>query len=530
MVTETYLSPQPLPGWLLSIFPKRQATGGVKDSAHGVDDVIPERQRNSRLTSMGGAMRRQGMTQEEIEVALLAVNTSRCRPPLPEEEVRKIAWSVGRYAPAPDVASVSTNGQGPKEAVGTPWPEPMAQEAFYGLAGDIVKTIEPHTEADRSALLINFLVYFGNEVGNSPHAIAEADRHGTNFDVVLVGRTAKARKGSSRGYIHEFFKQAAPTWTDTRIWGGMSSGEGLIWAVRDPIEKTDPVKEKGRHTGAYETTIIDQGVTDKRLLVYEPEFASVLRVMSRDSNTLSTQIRQAWDSGTLRTMTKNNPAVATGAHISILGHITKEELLRYLTDIEAGNGFANRILWMCTRRAQVLPEGGGTPDYSRLVQPLHDSLEQARLIGRIERDTEAKKAWATIYEELSGEKPGLFGSVTARAEAQVLRLSVLYAAMDGADAIKLSHLKAALAVWEYAEASARYIFGDATGDPVADRILESLRQGELTRTAISYLFQKNVSAARLQQGLNLLVSARRARFERRDTDGTKPTEVWMAIG
>ncbi|MCI0825302.1 MAG: hypothetical protein J4N90_11165, partial [Chloroflexi bacterium] len=94
----------------------------------------------------------------------------------------------------------------------------------------------------------------------------------------------------------------------------MSSGEGLIWAVRDPIEKTDPVKEKGRHTGAYETTIIDQGVTDKRLLVYEPEFASVLRVMSRDSNTLSTQIRQAWDSGTLRTMTKNNPAVATGAH------------------------------------------------------------------------------------------------------------------------------------------------------------------------------------------------------------------------
>ena len=168
MVTETYLSPQPLPGWLLSIFPKRQATGGVKDSAHGVDDVIPERQRNSRLTSMGGAMRRQGMTQEEIEVALLAVNTSRCRPPLPEEEVRKIAWSVGRYAPAPDVASVSTNGQGPKEAVGTPWPEPMAQEAFYGLAGDIVKTIEPHTEADRSALLINFLVYFGNEVATAP--------------------------------------------------------------------------------------------------------------------------------------------------------------------------------------------------------------------------------------------------------------------------------------------------------------------------------------------------------------------------
>ena len=76
-------------------------------------------------------------------------------------------------------------------------------------------------------------------------------------------------------------------------------------------------------------------MADKRLLVYEPEFASVLKVMARDSNTLSAQIRQAWDSGDLRTMVKNNPAVASGTHISILGHITKEELLRYLTDIEA---------------------------------------------------------------------------------------------------------------------------------------------------------------------------------------------------
>ena len=161
--------------------------------------------------------------------------------------------------------------------------------------------------------------------------------------------------------------------------------------------------------------MVDQGVKDKRLLAYEPEFASVLRVMSRDSNTLSTQIRQAWDSGDLRTMTKNNPAVATGAHISILGHITKDELLRYLTDIEAGNGFANRFLWVCTKRAQVLPEGGGTPNYDKLVQPLHYALERARTISTISRDGEAREAWAQIYSELSEGKPGLFGAVTARA-------------------------------------------------------------------------------------------------------------------
>lgn len=90
--------------------------------------------------------------------------------------------------------------------------------------------------------------------------------------------------------------------------------------------------------------------------------------------TLSTQIHQAWDSGDLRTMTKNTPAVATAAHISILEHITKDDLLRYLADIETGNGFANRCLWCCTKRAQILPEGGCDPDFSRF-QPHFRSPE-----------------------------------------------------------------------------------------------------------------------------------------------------------
>ena len=121
----------------------------------------------------------------------------------------------------------------------------------------------------------------------------------------------------------------------------------------------------------------------------------------------------------------------------------------------------------------------------------------------------------------------MFGSVTARAEAQVLRLSVVYAVIDGSEQTKLPHLMAALAVWEYCEASARYIFGDATGDPIADRIIESLRSfGELTRTQISNLFQRNISAARISQALNLLLTTKKARFELRDTEG-KPAEIWM---
>src|SRR5215472_11202690 len=52
------------------------------------------------------------------------------------------------------------------------WPAPLAAQAFYGVAGEIVRCIEPHTEADPAALLFQFLCVFGNLVGRSPNTIA----------------------------------------------------------------------------------------------------------------------------------------------------------------------------------------------------------------------------------------------------------------------------------------------------------------------------------------------------------------------
>ncbi len=69
----------------------------------------------------------------------------------------------------------------------------------------------------------------------------------------------------------------------------------------------------------------------------------------------------------------------------------------------------------------------------------------------------------------------MLGAVTARAEAIVMRLAVVYAVLDGRTHIGVEHLRAALAVWQYCEDSARYVFGDALGDPVADELLEALR-------------------------------------------------------
>jgi hypothetical protein len=60
----------------------------------------------------------------------------------------------------------------------------------------------------------------------------------------------------------------------------------------------EEVKDKGRVTG-YQDVEVDPGVSDKRLLVYEPEFALVLKQMERQGNTLSAILRQAWESGNL---------------------------------------------------------------------------------------------------------------------------------------------------------------------------------------------------------------------------------------
>ena len=41
--------------------------------------------------------------------------------------------------------------------------------------------------------------------------------------------------------------------------------------------------------------MVDPGEPDKRLLVVEEEYSVVLKVASREGNTLTEQLRKAWD-------------------------------------------------------------------------------------------------------------------------------------------------------------------------------------------------------------------------------------------
>jgi Primase C terminal 1 (PriCT-1) len=61
--------------------------------------IIPEGERNNRLFKIACAMRRFGVTAEEILGALRLVNR-RCVPALDPGELRTIARSAARYAPS----------------------------------------------------------------------------------------------------------------------------------------------------------------------------------------------------------------------------------------------------------------------------------------------------------------------------------------------------------------------------------------------------------------------------------------------
>ena len=345
---------------------------------------------------------------------------------------------------------------------------------------------------------------------------------------VIVGPTGHGRKGLSHAESAGVYRLAVADFNE-RLTAGLSSGEGLIAAVRDPISRREAVREDSRVVG-YQEVEVDAGITDKRLLVVETEFSRTLRVLGRDGNTLSPVIRLAWDDGNLKTMTKAS-VTATGAHVSIIGHITREELLHHLDSTEAASGFANRFFWVAAKRSKLLPDGGKVPvsALNKITRRLHEALSAASGVGEMGRDAEASDLWKEVYPALSQGKPGLFGAIVGRSEAYVMRLACIYALMDMSAAVRCSDLTAALALWEYVERTVRYVFGDATGNRTADTILRALRaQGPMTQTDIyDGLFGSKRSAERIGQALSLLAEAGLAASQPLETGG-RPATVWSA--
>lgn len=349
----------------------------------------------------------------------------------------------------------------------------------------MVNTLAPETEADPALLTVSFLVAFGSAVGPGPHARADGAMHPARLNAVGVGDTSKARKGTSWARTHEVMVHADNEWAERRIISGLSTGEGLIRAAADSGH-------------------------DKRIMVVEPEFSRVLIAAGRESNTLSPVLRLGWDSGNLSVVTKE-AVRADGAHVSVLGHMTIDEARAYITPLQASNGFANRFLFTCATRGDLLPNGGNLDEQLvvDLGRKVGDSLDRARTLGLLRRTSAADELWRKLYADMAGDTPGgLLGGLVARAEAQVLRLSLVYALTDASSRVDLKHLEAAWAMWRYCRQSAEFIFGDQVpGGRDGAKVWSIIREagpGGIARNALSQTLSGKLVGAPLDRVLGQL--------------------------
>src|SRR5262245_26526740 len=138
---------------------------------------------------------------------------------LARERVQAFIKSKGKTHGGPQIVA---NNDSEPQAPSVAWPT-MDAAAYHGLAGDVVRTIAPHSEADPVALLMQFLTMAGNVIGRLPYYQVESDRHHANLFTVLVGDSSKARKGTAAGRVRAVVKIADQTWSDDRIKGGLSS-------------------------------------------------------------------------------------------------------------------------------------------------------------------------------------------------------------------------------------------------------------------------------------------------------------------
>jgi putative DNA primase/helicase len=194
----------------------------------------------------------------------------------------------------------------------------MHEDGFPPLVHKFVEAACSNSEAHLVAVASNVLAFFCAMTGRSIfQKIGDASIHCRAFQII-VGKSGKARKGTAETTVREIFRRADEILRKRqgnndrlRIHaGGLSTGEGVAWAIRDAREADDNGK------GA------DAGVADKRLLVIESEMDNTLSQLRRDNNTLSATIRNLFDGRDMEPLTKTNQTKATRPHVVILGHIT----------------------------------------------------------------------------------------------------------------------------------------------------------------------------------------------------------------
>lgn len=345
-------------------------------------------------------------------------------------------------------------------------PPVMPQHAYPALVRDVVSAATYSSEAHPVAVAANVLALFCCAIGRTAfQRIGDAHIHARLF-MLIIGRSGKARKGTAEKLARKLFKLVDALLrklygSDDRLRthaGGLSSGEGVGWAIRDPREPDEKTGKGG-----------DPGVKDKRLLVIESEFANVLAQTKREGNILSATIRNLWDGQDIEPLTKTSQVKATNPHAVVIGHITRHEVCELTTENDASNGLMNRFVMLHVYRPKLVPLPEPTPGevLDALAERLADAIDFAtggdphgNNTREVVMSPAAKAVWCELYPQITRDRDGLAGSLMARSEVYARMLAMVFALIDKRDVIESNDLLAALAWVEYWRESIDFIWRD----------------------------------------------------------------------
>lgn len=189
-----------VPAWLVAML------GGQRPKIReSVSEEIPEGNRNHAMIRFAGLFRRGGMSEGEIFDALAAVNSSRCKPPLRDKELRNIARSAARYEPdfIEESLILSHLHNVPDEPVEEEAEAVFPQDCLQDLPGPmrdafryaVDTSIKPQPELSLAALIALFGAAFGQKV---------CDDYDTRTNVMVLGL---APSGSGKEYPRQVNKR-----------------------------------------------------------------------------------------------------------------------------------------------------------------------------------------------------------------------------------------------------------------------------------------------------------------------------------
>jgi hypothetical protein len=361
------------------------------------------------------------------------------------------------------------------------------EAALYGLPGEIVRKLMPVTDADPAAMLAQTMTLLGNAIGGDvcvDFGGPGEQQHGNLFTLV-VGQSRLGRKGTSYRAVSRLFEEADESWYENRILTGLSSPQALVARLAEPV--------------------VAEGVTpppfDKRTLLLESEYQRLLSTMGRDDGAFSGVLRKLWayerasvDKGTDPRKLITIKA-ARGSHVSMIAHITPQELRKRTNQVRRDGGLENRMLWVYShkRPEPVPPTASSKLDLSDEIERLATVIDYARSgnAGSIDPVSGAlcdmrgirKPMVLRFSDELDDKLEALFAEayqdhelgVTDDYRAMIVRLALIHAVADFSPVIEIHHVRAAIALWNYAGASASVILGpdwDDVTDALADATQE----------------------------------------------------------